>query len=98
LFAERYGYTLHDFYSLTLRQIFNIKKALEKSKTKRFEWEAALAGKPIEKKSTEGLDLTKEEHEKNDTKAQELLERMRKEYGQRSRVADKNKRDSEKLY
>lgn len=93
MFAERYGYTLNDFYALTLRQVFHIKKALEKAKTRTMEWEAALAGKPIKKKA-EGLGFTPEEEKENDEKAKQLLERMKAEYGNRTRATDTDQRNS----
>jgi len=89
MFAVRYGYRLDDFYALTLRQIIQIKRVIEKGITETREWEAALHDKKI-KASPKPLDIRPEEQKEYDTQAQKLLERMKRQHEQGSRIINKN--------
>lgn len=79
MFATRYGYKIKDFYSLTLRQIFEIKNVIEKRKTEEAIFEAKLHNMEI-KNEPQSLDLKPEERKKFDQDALSLYEKMKKRY------------------
>ena len=89
MFAERYGYTIKEFYALTLRQVFQIKRAMEKRLQQQREWDAALQGKKLQNQP-KPLDITYAEEKEYDDKAKGLLEKMKREHEQRSRTTHKN--------
>lgn len=93
LFAARYGWTLDYFYSLTLRQIFHIKEALENGKNTEFSQQAALHDKKL-KDTVNVVKVSKEDKPLYKKKEDELMEKLKKRHkeaiknGKRSRTTD----------
>lgn len=80
--AMRYGYTIEDFFNLTLRQVHIL---LEKSASglhKELEVQAALMGRELKPQVTFS-DFTEEEEEENNSDALAAFERLKKEYEQK---------------
>lgn len=89
MFAERYSMGIDDFYALTLRQIVQIKRVIERKKLIDREWQAMLADKKL-KQTMQPLNIKPEEREEFDKQAQRLYDRMKRDYELRSRTTDKN--------
>lgn len=81
-----------------MRQIFRLKKVIEKRKHEEFELDAKLHDKDIKNKVAPHNFSVKQRKE-FDKQADNLLARMKKDYrdGKRSRASDKDKRPSETI-
>lgn len=96
LFATRYGYSLEQFYALTLRQIFELKRVIEVEKRKEAEFQAKLNKMEL-KGAPAPVKMSAEDRKLTNDHAEKLHERLLKRHkdfkdGKRSRVVDKNKR------
>ncbi len=78
-FASRYGMSLEDFYSLTLRQIHMILTTMEDKRYEELEVKAALAGREL-KPRLKFKDITEEEDASNEQQAMDALNKLRKKY------------------
>jgi len=93
LFASRYGYSIEQFYSLTLRQIYSIKKVIEKSNRIELRQKAALHGKELKGDAPEVIEYDAEQENDNEAEAKKMLARMRAKHkdsanGYRQRTTD----------
>ena len=79
IIAKRYGYTLQDFYNLTLRQIHIILKTINSESYKELETQAALLGRQLKPRNEE-IELTQEEEDAQDEMAMALQKRLMDEY------------------
>ena len=82
--AKRYGYTLDQFYSLTLRQLHLILKTIGDKSYEELEIQASLAGRTLKPRITY-TDITEEEEQENIEHATDALKRLQENYkdGQR---------------
>ena len=55
MFAERYSMGIDDFYALTLRQIVQIKRVIERKKLIDREWQAMLENKKLKQTHHESI-------------------------------------------
>lgn len=77
--AKRYGYTLDQFYGLTLRQLHMLLKVINDKSYEELEVQAALAGKKLQPRIF--FDEVSEEQEAENTDhATDALRRLREEY------------------
>lgn len=91
MFAARYGYSLKDFYGLTLRQVFQLKRVIERRRIEELEVQADLHGRKV-KGGIKPLNISKKKRDEYNKDALGLLDRLKerhKEHG-RSRVTDKD--------
>ncbi len=77
-FAKRYGYTIDEFYNLTLRQVHSMLKVMGGEKYKELEVQAALSGRKL-KPRIEELDLSEEDDKEIEDYAKEIKERLARE-------------------
>ena len=77
--ASRYGYTLTEFYELTLRQVTQLLKVSSKAKHKELAQEAALHGVKLKDQLTP-LEATDDERAEYDKQANAALERLRERH------------------
>ncbi len=77
--AKRYGYSLDDFYRLTLRQVSALLKISDDEQYKEIELQAALLGRKMKERMTQ-LDISEEEESEQDEGAEELLARLKQNY------------------
>lgn len=94
MFAARYGYSLDKFYSLTLRQIFQLKEVIGHKLNEEATFQAKLHDK-LFKSPEKPLDIKLEVRKRYDDQAQNVYERLKKDYekrqhGNRQRITDKN--------
>ncbi len=79
MFAAEYGYSIADFYTLTLSQLISIKDVIERRKINELEVLAKLHGKEF-KKPPEALNITREDRKEFDKQAEGLMERMKRRH------------------
>lgn len=89
LFAVRYGYNLEQFYALTLRQIFYLKRIIENRMIEEKTFQAKLHGKEL-KAPPKPLNINPERRKEFDEQAMQLHARLKKKYGERSRIINKD--------
>ena len=77
--AKRYGYTLEQFYELTLRQLHILLKTIGDKSYDELEVQAALAGRQL-KPRMKFEDISEEEEQENEDQAMEALKRLQEEY------------------
>lgn len=77
--AKRYGYTIDQFYNLTLRQLHILLTVIGDKSYEELEIQATLQGKKLRPK-IKALDIDTEADTKLDDDAKELHERLMKEY------------------
>ncbi len=81
--SKRYGYTIDQFYALTLRQLHILLKVINDKSYEELEVQAALAGKQL-KPRMKFEDVSEEEEKENDEQAIEALKRLQEEYKSRN--------------
>lgn len=77
--AKRYGYTIEQFYQLTLRQLHMLLKVSGDKSYDELEIQAALAGRKL-KPRINFRDVSEEEEKEQEEQAVEALKRLQKEY------------------
>lgn len=77
--AKRYGYTLDQFYQLTLRQLHIILKTINDKSYEELEVQAALQGKKLKPRIV-FEDISEEQDKENEKQALEALEMLNKRY------------------
>jgi len=81
ILAQRYCYTLDEFYNLTNRQLFVLLEMVSKNKFKEMEFKASLAGRELKESSFEGSNQSNEELDKAAAKSMEKFIKERKQNG-----------------
>jgi len=77
--ANRYGWTLEQFYSLTRRQLRFLNRAITKNKRMELETQASLHGRKLKPSPISSpLSMSPKERAEADKQALEMLERGRK--------------------
>lgn len=82
--ATRYGYTVEEFYNLTLRQVHILLEKLEDGRYKDLEVQASLMGKKLKPRVTYS-DFSEEQEADQEADAQEAFKRLQKEYQERQK-------------
>lgn len=77
--ASRYGYTVEQFYNLTLRQVHILLAKLEDGKYRDLEVQASLMGKKLKPRVTYS-DFSEEQEADQDEQALEALKELQKRY------------------
>jgi len=77
--AKRYGYTINDFFNLTLSQLHILLTVSSDQSYEETEVQAALQGRKL-KARMKFNDVEEDEDKKLDNDAKELLERLQREY------------------
>lgn len=77
--AKRYGYSLDEFYNLSLRQLHLLLKIGDDESYKELEVQAALQGKKL-KPRMEFADITEEQEQDQEKQAADALAELRKRY------------------
>lgn len=81
--ASRYGYSIDDFYNLTLRQLHIILSVAGDKRYEEIEVQAALQGRKLKPRMTAPEELTEEKDEDMDKQAQEMYQEQMKRYKER---------------
>ena len=85
--ANRYGWDLKTFYSLTRRQIRYLARAIKKNKRIELENLAAVNGRKLKASPmSKPLNLSKEQRKEADDQAKKLLERMQNRAFEKERI------------
>lgn len=82
--AKRYGYTLQEFYGLTLGQLHILLKTINNEAYKELETQAALHGRKL-KPRMEFKDISPEEEAEQEKDALDALARLQKEYEEKKK-------------
>lgn len=77
--ASRYGYTINEFYELTLRQVTQLLKVSRKAKHKELAQDAALHCVKL-KETMQPIDVSDEERGEQDKQASAALDRLRERH------------------
>ena len=77
--ANRYGYTLEDFYDLTLRAIHILLTTCSDKSYEDLEIQAALQGKKLEPRMKQ-IEIDEKKDEEMDKEAEEMLARLKQNY------------------
>ncbi len=80
--ASRYGYSLEQFYTLTLRQIHILLKVIGDKQYEELEVQAALQGRKLKPRMV-FADITEEQEEEQEEHALDTLKRLQQEYKDR---------------
>lgn len=82
--AGRYSYTIDQFMNLSLRQLYCLLTTINEKKYEELEVQAALLGKKLKPKA-QYEDISKEDDEKLDKEALEVVARLKAEYEKRKK-------------
>lgn len=77
--ASRYGYTIDQYYELTLRQLQILLKTANEEEYQELEFQAALNGREL-KAPIKVLEISDEEDNDLDKEAQSMFDRLKKNY------------------
>lgn len=80
--AKRYGYSIDQFFNLTLRQLHILLNVINDESYKEIEVQAALLGRKLKPK-LEAMELTEDQDKKLDNEAQDAYARLKREYEER---------------
>lgn len=82
--AKRYGYTIDQFYDLTLRQLHILLNVIKDESYQELEVQAALQGREL-KPQMEVLDITPEEEKEQESAAKDAYNRLMQAYEERKK-------------
>lgn len=82
--SKRYGYTIEQFYELTLGQLHKILQVIGDKVYEELEVQAALQGKKL-KPRVKFDDVSEEQEEQNDAHALEALKELQRKYKERNK-------------
>ena len=89
--AARYGYTIIQFYALTLRQIVALIKTVDWGRHRELEVDAKLHGMKV-KPWVEAKKVSPKVKADQDKQAKDAFERLKKRHAERQRTDNKNRR------